>query len=171
MQWAAPRGAPERSAGRPSASPSAGPPARKTNTGGWPTRAAPPAGLARPAAGGPGVHPRLTAPDAGSEQDLQQRTQSGFEHRPYGEDDPKGDSWSEKMNVWSTRVIANDQRERRLFWQTAQEGSLWRASLHILPRPALLREAWEVPVTYTGALARTKRDAATPRRTPAASCC
>ena len=63
------------------------------------------------------------------------------------------------MNVWPTRVIANDQRERRLQWETAREANLWRASLHILPKFDQLREAWEVRVTYTGSLARTKRDA------------
>ena len=89
---------------------------------------------------------------------MQQR-QLGFEHRPYGVGDPNGDSWSEKVNVWSTHVIANDQRDRRLNWETAQEGSLWRASLQVLPRPVPLGEAWERPVAYTGGFFRAKRNA------------
>ena len=35
----------------------------------------------------------------------------GFGHRPFGRGNPKGDSWSEKMNVWFTRVIASDHPE------------------------------------------------------------
>ena len=82
-----------------------------------------------------------------------------FEHRNYGPGYPKGDSWSEKMNVWSARVIANDQREGRLRWETTQVGNLWRASLHVMPRPGHLREYWEEQVTYTGGFFGTKRNA------------
>ena len=117
----------------------------------------PPQAWPLPAAGDPWARPRLTAPAAGEEQDLQQQKRLGFEHRPYGEGDPKVDSWSEKMNVWSTRVIANDQRERGLHWEAAQEGNLWRASLHVLPRPEQLREAWEVRVTYVHGRLRSHR--------------
>ena len=55
QQWAAPGIAPGRPAERPSASPAAGAPARGADIGGWPTRGAPPAGLAPPAAGDPWV--------------------------------------------------------------------------------------------------------------------
>ena len=88
-----------------------------------------------------------------------QQQQLEFEHRPYGAGDPNGNSWSEKVNVRSMHVIANDGRDRRLHWDTAQEGSLWRASFQVLPRPVPRREHWERPVAYTGGLFRTKRDA------------
>ena len=85
--------------------------------------------------------------------DLFQQHQLGFEHRLYGAGDPKGNSWSEKMNVWSTYVIANEERDPRLRWDTPQ-------SFRILPRPdPQRREHWEREVAYTGGLFRTKRDA------------
>ena len=92
---------------------------------------------------------------------MSQQRQLGFEHRPFGAGDPKGDSWSEKMNVWSTLVIANEERDRRLHWDASQEeGSLWRASLRILPKPdPRRREHWGREVAYTGDRFRTKRDA------------
>ena len=158
-QWALPRGPLGRPAGRPSASPAAGAPARGGTTGGRPAGGPPPAGLAPPAACDPGAHSGPEAPTPGSELDLLQQQQLGFEHRPYGAGDPNGNSWSEKVNVWFTLVIANDQRDRRLNWETAQEGSLWRASFQVLPRPVPLREPWEHPVAYTGGFFRAKRDA------------
>ena len=144
---------------RPSISPAAGAPARGGTTGGGPAGGAPPASLAPPATGDPGAHPGPEAPTPGVKLDLLQQQQLGFEHRPYGASDPNGNSWSEKVNVRSTHVIANGQRNRRLNWDTAQEGSLWRASLQVLPKPVPLREHWERPVAYTGGLFRTKRDA------------
>ena len=82
-----------------------------------------------------------------------------FVHRELEPGNPKGDSRSEKMNVWSTRVIANDQREARLRWETTQVGNLWRASLHVMPKPGHLRQDWEETVTYTGGIFGTKRNA------------
>ena len=164
-QWAPPRGPLGRPAGRPSASSAAGAPARGGPAGGGPAGGPPPAGLALPAAGDPGAHPGPEAPTPGSELDMLQQQQLGFEHRLYGAGDPNGDSWSEKVNVWSTHVIANDQQDRRLNWETAQEGSLWRASLQVLPRPVPLREPWGWPTR-----AASFAPGAMPRRTPAASC-
>ena len=84
-----------------------------------------------------------------------------FEHRLFGEGNPQGDSWSEKMNVWSTRAIANDQWEARFRRETTQcqEGVLWRAALHVLPRAAPLRQRWEQVVTYEGGIFSAKRQA------------
>ena len=120
----------------------------------------PPAGQTLPAAGDLGAPAGPEAPTPGRTLDLLQQHQLRFEHRPYGAGDPNGNSWSEKVNVWSTHAIANDERDRRLRWDTNQEGSLWRASLQVLPRPdPRRREHWERPVAYTGGLFRTKRDA------------
>ena len=82
-----------------------------------------------------------------------------FEHLEYGRGNPPGNSWSEKMIAWSMRVIANDQRENRLFWSRAQEGSQWRATFRVVSRAEPLRQPWEEEVTYTGAAFRAKRDA------------
>ena len=51
-----------------------------------------PAGLALPAAGDPWARPERMAPPAGEDQDLQEQMRLGFEHREYGEGNPRGDS-------------------------------------------------------------------------------
>ena len=94
-----------------------------------------------------------TGPSSASQRQL------GFEHRPYRRGDPNGNSWSEKMNVWSTHVFSNDERERRFRWDTLQVGGEWRASFRVLPRPDPRREDWEREVGYTGGFFCTKRDA------------
>ena len=159
-QWAPWRGPPVRPAGGPPAFPAAGALAHGGFAGGGPAGRAFPAGQAPPAAGDPGAPAGPEAPTAGGMLDLSQQHQLGFEHRPFGAGDPKGNSRSEKMNVWSTLVIANEEWDRRLRWDTSQEGGLWRASLRILPKPDLRRrEHWEREVAYTGDIFRTKRDA------------
>ena len=130
-QRAPSRGHPVRPAGEP--------PAHGGNTRGGPAGKAPPASQAPPAVGDPWAPPKPGAPTAGGTLDLFQQRQLGFEHRLYEAGDPKGNSWSEKMNVWSTHVIANEERDRRLRWDAFQEGGLWRASLRILARPAASR--------------------------------
>ena len=112
--WAPWRGPPVRPAGGPPAFPAVGALAHGGFTGGGPAGRAPPAGQAPPAAGDPGAPTGPEAPTAGGTPDLCQQRQLGFEHRPFGAGDPKGNLWSEKMNVWSTFVIAFEERDRRL---------------------------------------------------------
>ena len=159
-QWAPSRGPPVRPAERPPAYPAAGALAHGGITGWARGQGPPPAGQAPPAAGDPGAPPGPGAPTVGGTLDLFQQRQLEFEHRLYGAGDPKGNSWSAKMNVWSTYVIANEERDRRLRWDASQEGGLWRASFRILPRPdPQRREHWEREVAYTGGPFGTKRDA------------
>ena len=160
---AAPGGASCRPAGQQPAGLAAGAPARGATTVTSPTRGAPPAGPPPPAAGDPWARREHVAPPAGECQGLLvaslTQEQVHFEHREFGPENPKGDSWPEKMNVRSTRIIANDQREARLHWETTQVGNLWRASPHVMPRLGHLRQDWEQTVTYTGGLFCTKRNA------------
>ena len=69
----------------------------------------PPAGQAPAAAGDPGAPAGPEAPTAGGTLDLSQQRQLGFEHRPFGAGDPKGNSWSEKIE----RVVYTRHRPRR----------------------------------------------------------
>ena len=115
---------PVRLAGGPLAFPAAGALAHGGFTGGGHAGGAFPAGQAPPAAGDPGATAGPEAPTAGGTLDQSQQRQLGFEHRLFGAGDSKGNSWSEKMNVWTTFVIANEERDRRLRWDTSQEGGL-----------------------------------------------
>ena len=61
--------------------------------------------------------------------------------------------------MWSTLVVASDERERRFQWDCRQVGCEWQASFRVLPWLPPRRESWEREVRYTGCLFRAKRDA------------
>ena len=124
-----------------------------------PAGEAPPAAQALPAAGGPRDFAGLRVPARGESLDRAQQRQLEFEHRPYGRGDPNGNSWSEKVNVWSSLVVTSDERERRFQWERRQVGSEWQACFRVLPGLPPRREGWEREVRYTGSHFRTKRDA------------
>ena len=139
-QWGCGGTPPTRPAGGPPVRPAAGAPAHRgpAAAGGPPVR--PEAGA--PAHGGPaGEAPAgearptaLAPPGEGTAEDFRQQEELGFAHSPYGLGDPKGNSWSEKFNMWLHRVGSIDGRDRRFEWQTWQEGTPWRATPLVRPR-------------------------------------
>ena len=109
-----------------------------------------PAGESYPVTSGP--------PEADSEEDLRQQRALGFAHGPFGRDEPKGHSWSEKYNMWLHRVVPVHGREARFQWAAWQGADqAWRATLTV--RPRVWCHGWERPTTFTGSPALTKRDA------------
>ena len=131
-------------AGEPPALHEAGGPAREVPVGGLP------AGWAYPVVPGP--------PEAGSQEDFDQQQSLGFAHGPFGRDDPKGNSWSEKYNMWLNRVVPVPDRDTRFQWVTRQgTDRAWHASLTIQPRA--WPDDWEKATVFTGCPAPTKRDA------------
>ena len=126
----------------------------------------PPTGPPPPEAGGPvpqaeggEAAPRVEpwpAPPTGpplTQQELH------FEHRHFGEADPVGTCWLEKVNAWVHRVIQPQQREHRLRWTTVQDSAGWRATVSLHPREAPLTEPWERVVQWKGGPRRTKKEA------------
>ena len=154
---------PTQTAGGPPVRPAARAPAHRGHAAAGGPLVRPAAGaLAHggPAGGAPagGAHPAAPAPpEKGTAEDLRQQAALGFAHDPFGRGDPKGNSWSEKFNMWLHRVGSPDGRDRRVVWETWQEGGPWRATLLVRPRP--WPAGWERDVRYPGSPFSTKRDA------------